>query len=312
MNKLGNIKISGQSSAQAIVEIEGVIGLPEEWQFEDQQDRVATYEKFREVVEQIKALKTPQVRVNIRSIGGSVEDALLIYEALCLLDAQVTTYCHGYVASAATIIAQAGAMRYISSGAMYLIHNSVTSIDGNKQEALRTADILGKTDGRIARIYADRSGCGVEVFEELMGRDGGRGEWLSPEETVELGLADQVVEFSVIKNVGQKIRNFARSLRSEFTQLVDKIAQLELDEASAQSNSSAPTIDNKQAESQDDSSDDAMAQEAQREEKIQELRRQVTQTTTEPREDPALESPRQSQNQGAYANDVEVFRTTIV
>lgn len=302
MNKLGNIRIRGESSAQAVIEIEGVIGLPEEWQFENQEDRVATYEKFRDTVELIKALKTPQVRVNIRSIGGSVEDALLIYEALCSLDAQVITYCHGYVASAATIIAQAGAERYISGGAMYLIHNATTAIDGNKEEAMRTAGILSKTDQRIARIYADRSGSGVEVFEELMGRDGGRGEWLSPEEVVEFGLADRVVEFSALKNLGQKIQNFAKSLGLEVSQLVDKVAQMGLEQNLVENNAAG-----QQAANEADNEVEAAIQQDE-----SDLRPQVGPTITEPREDPALESPRQSPNQGAYASDVELFRSTMV
>ena len=30
------------------IEIEGTIGVPEEWQFDDPADRVATYERFRD------------------------------------------------------------------------------------------------------------------------------------------------------------------------------------------------------------------------------------------------------------------------
>lgn len=311
MNKLGNIKIRGEGSTQAVIDIEGVIGLPEEWQFEDQIDRVATYDKFRDTLESIKALKTPQVRVNIRSMGGSVEDALLIYEALCSLDAQVTTYCQGYVASAATIIAQSGAMRYISGGAMYLIHNATISMDGNKEEAIRTAGILSKTDQRIARIYADRSGSGVEVFEELMGLDGGRGQWLSPEETVEFGLADKVVEFSAIKNLGQKILNFAKSLGVEFGQLIDQTLDGEPRQGlepllEHKSEKQLIVSDTAPKRIEDRSADDA------KEGENTTLRRQVGATRTESREDPALETTRQSRNQGAYADDVELFRSSIV
>ncbi len=62
------------------IDIEGTIGVPEQWQFASPDDRVATYEKFRDAVARIAAL-----------------------------DAEVTTRCYGYVASAATLIAQAAA-----------------------------------------------------------------------------------------------------------------------------------------------------------------------------------------------------------
>ena len=85
------------------IDIEGTIGVPEQWQFASPDDRVATYEKFRDAVARIAALDAPQVVVNIRSTGGDVNDALLIYDALAALDAEVTTRCYGYVASAATV-----------------------------------------------------------------------------------------------------------------------------------------------------------------------------------------------------------------
>ena len=89
------------------IDIEGTIGVPEEWQFDRPEARVATYEKFRDAVRRIAEIDASEVVVNIRSTGGDVNDALLIYDALAALDAEVTTRCYGYVASAATLIAQA-------------------------------------------------------------------------------------------------------------------------------------------------------------------------------------------------------------
>ena len=89
------------------IEIEGTIGVPEEWQFDQPEARVATYEKFRDTVRRIAGIDAPQIVVDIRSTGGDVNDALLIHDALCSLDAHITTRCYGYTASAATIIAQA-------------------------------------------------------------------------------------------------------------------------------------------------------------------------------------------------------------
>ena len=89
------------------IDIEGTIGVPEEWQFEEPDARVATYERFRDTLRRIAEIEAPEVVVNIRSTGGDVNDALLIHDALRQLPARVTTRCYGYTASAATIIAQA-------------------------------------------------------------------------------------------------------------------------------------------------------------------------------------------------------------
>lgn len=177
------------------IDIEGTIGVPEAWQFDDPEQRVATYEKFRDAVRRIAEIEAPEVVVDIRSTGGDVNDALLIHDALRQLTGRVTTRCYGYTASAATIIAQAAAegCREISANALYLIHTSICATEGNAAELSEKLDLLRQTDRRLAEIYAARSGREAETFEALMAENNGNGRWLSPEETVAAGLADTII-----------------------------------------------------------------------------------------------------------------------
>lgn len=177
------------------IDIEGNIGVPEEWQFDDPGARVATYERFRAAAARIAALEAAEVVVSIRSTGGDVNDALLIYDALRTLPGRITTRCYGYTASAATLIAQAASegRREIAAGALYLIHNSECSVEGNVAELEARIGLLRKTDERLAEIYAVRSGRPAAEFAALMAENNGSGRWLSPEETVAAGLADRVI-----------------------------------------------------------------------------------------------------------------------
>ena len=152
------------------IEIEGTIGVPEEWQFDQPEARVATYEKFRDTVRRIAGIDAPQIVVDIRSTGGDVNDALLIHDALRSLDAHITTRCYGYTASAATIIAQAASpgCREISANALYLIHTAICAAEGNTAEIAGKLDLLRQTDTRIAAVYAARSGRPAGEFEALM------------------------------------------------------------------------------------------------------------------------------------------------
>lgn len=177
------------------IDIEGNIGVPEEWQFDDPGARVATYERFRAAAARIAALEAAEVVVSIRSTGGDVNDALLIYDALRTLPGRITTRCYGYTASAATLIAQAASegRREIAAGALYLIHNSECSVEGNVAELEARIGLLRKTDERLAEIYAARSGRPAAEFAALMAENNGSGRWLSPEETVAAGLADRVI-----------------------------------------------------------------------------------------------------------------------
>ena len=188
------IKITNNSSV-CTIDIEGVIGEPEESQFSKSSRSVATYKRFCDMVAEIKEIDAAEIVVNIRSAGGDVNDALLIYETLASLNTKITTRCYGYTASAATIIAQAASegCREISSSALYLVHKSSCSVEGNIADLTERIDLLEKTDDRIASLYAVRSSREKSSFEQLMGENGGRGRWLTPEEVVEAGLADRVI-----------------------------------------------------------------------------------------------------------------------
>lgn len=188
------IKISNNASV-CIIDIEGVIGVAEESQFSASSQSVATYDRFREELAKIKEIEATEVVVNIRSAGGDVNDAMLIYESLSALNAKITTRCYGYTASAATIIAQAASegCREIANSALYLVHQSSSAIEGNSTDLAEIADLLEKTDDRIATLYALRSSRKKEEFEVLMRENGGRGRWLSPEEVIKAGLADKII-----------------------------------------------------------------------------------------------------------------------
>jgi ATP-dependent protease ClpP protease subunit len=190
------IKITNSKSGTTTIDIEGTIGVPEEWQFEEPAGRVATYEKFQRTLRAISGIRSSRVVVNIRSTGGDVGDALSIRDALAQSGANVTTRCWGYVASAATIIAQAASpgQREISRSALYLVHRSIGSFEGNADDLHQSEELLAKTDQRIASIYADRSGRDPEPFIALMAENNGSGRWLSPDEAIAEGLADRLIE----------------------------------------------------------------------------------------------------------------------
>lgn len=201
--RAGKKQLSMQSDIQitnrndtCFVDIEGVIGVPEEWQFDQPSSRVATYEKFRDSLDRLREIDAPEIVVNIRSTGGDVNDALLIYEALSSLDGHIVTRCYGYTASAATVIAQAASegCREISAHALYLIHNSICTAEGNAEELATRIDLLRKTDARLAEVYAARSGRTPEEFTLLMAENNGSGRWLSPQEALAAGLVDRIIE----------------------------------------------------------------------------------------------------------------------
>lgn len=170
--------------------------MSEECQWESADNRVATFERLRQEVKRIAEINADEVIVNIRSTGGDVNDALLIYDALRGIDAHITTRCYGYTASAATIIAQAAdeGARELSANSLYLIHSATCSIDGNSHSLASRAELLRKTDERLAELYALHSGGDAEFYATLMAENQGEGRWLTAEEAIEAGLADAIID----------------------------------------------------------------------------------------------------------------------
>ena len=278
------------AAASCRIAIEGTIGVPEAWQFENPDERVATYEKFREAVRRIAAIEAQEVVVEIRSTGGDVNDALLIHDALRQTGARITTRCYGYTASAATLIAQAASegCREISANALYLIHTAVCATEGNAAQIAGKLDLLRQTDARIAAVYAGRSGRPAAEFEALMAENNGCGRWLSPEEAIAAGLADRLIETDA-KPAAALASNIARGwerllaaigvARQEALPAARNVLHFDIEESTFRQRATAA---------------EALAR--------------IGPTPTLPREDPSHAETVRSANERAYAEDARQLR----
>ena len=280
------------TAGECHIDIEGTIGVAEEWQFDEPEERVATYERFREAVRRIGAVEAQRIVVNIRSTGGDVNDALLILDALRQLPARIVTRCYGYTASAATNIAQAASegAREISENALYLIHNAICATEGNASEIASEIELLDQTHARIAAVYAARSGRPAEEFEALMSENNGNGRWLSPEEAIAAGLADRVIEPA--RQAGNTLtQNIARGWKRLLAELGAKSGP-------------QPAADRNILHSE------AEMRELHRRSSIvaEETRRRIAPTRVRPCEDPSCGETIRSANERAYAEDAKCFR----
>lgn len=299
-----NIKIMNSLDV-CTIDIEGAIGVAEEWQFENADQRVATYEKFREALTQIEELDAQSVVVNIRSTGGDVGDAMLIYEALASLNIPITTRCYGYVASAATVIAQAASEgeRQISANALYLVHNSTCVAEGNASDLAAKVDLLTKTDERLAELYARRSGRTTEEFALLMAEEGGNGRWLTAQEALEAGLADSIID-SATQSEGDtsSIKNFWRKLGARLGLSTQQEAAL-LDTQLAPQNDFNMLHNQETQEEQE-----AEYQKFQKCRAFEENQASVQPTALKQVEDPSLSEVTPNKNHHAYDADVRAFK----
>jgi ATP-dependent Clp protease protease subunit len=134
------------------------------------------------------------VKVRINSPGGDVFDGLAIHNALKAHPAEVVCQVDGWAASAASIIAMAGAKCVMADNAMLMCHCAWTLAIGNKADMQETVGVLEKIDGQLAGIYAKKSGKSSEECAAMMDGEGkADGTWFTAAEAKAWGLCDEIV-----------------------------------------------------------------------------------------------------------------------
>lgn len=127
----------------------------------------------------------------INSGGGSVDAGLSITSTMDFVSCPIITVSIGMVASMGSFIAMRGETRYILADTRTMIHSVSTStgyqtihdLDIRIEEAKRLNNLL-------TQHYADRCGGTFEEWHNRMKRD----KYLTPEEAVDLCLADKVIK----------------------------------------------------------------------------------------------------------------------
>jgi ATP-dependent protease ClpP protease subunit len=144
-----------------------------------------------------------EINVRINSGGGDVFAAESIYSHLITHSAKVNVYVDGMAASAATIIAMAGDKIYIPSGGMMMIHNPMISLWGsyNVQDFEEMKSILDKIKDSIINTYHQRTGKSKDELGQLMSDE----TWLTGEDAVEQGFADEIFDARVEKVTNNKM-----------------------------------------------------------------------------------------------------------
>jgi len=131
------------------------------------------------------------IKLYVNSPGGDAYAGFAIYDAMQFVQPDVQTYAIGMAMSAGALIFAEGAAgkRYVLPNAKVMIHQGSAGTRGTPADIqIAAREILAQTR-KYAEIIARHSGRDVE---QVM-RDIDRDRFLSPEETVEYGLADTVL-----------------------------------------------------------------------------------------------------------------------
>ena len=125
----------------------------------------------------------------INSPGGDCYAAAQIYNMLKEYPGKVAVKIDGIAASAASVVAMAGATVEISPVGMLMIHNPATISIGDTHEMERTITFLSEIKESIINAYELKTGQSRTKISQLMDAE----TWMNSKKAVELGFADSVL-----------------------------------------------------------------------------------------------------------------------
>lgn len=145
----------------------------------------------RQVIAELGALAPgTALELRINSPGGSVFDAVAIYNALKRHDGQVTVTIDGIAASAASYIAMAGDEIVMPENTFLMIHDPSGLVMGTATDMRVMAETLDKIAGSLIRGYAAKSGQPDADIAALMAAE----TWFDAKDALDLGFADRIAE----------------------------------------------------------------------------------------------------------------------
>lgn len=180
----------------AVIDIDGAIGFDIQKWLEDEEQNTG-----QNIKEKLRDIEASEIIVNINSLGGIVNDGLMIHDLLQEHESDVTTVVRGMTASAGTIVSQGG-YRKISSNSRLLVHKAMAGMLGwfntnDLETVIQDLDGLNET---VSGVYETMGNKSASEYLDLMNENNGRGRWLSADEAKDWGLVDEVYEPSDSEN----------------------------------------------------------------------------------------------------------------
>ena len=137
----------------------------------------------------LDTLSNAPIKLVITSPGGDLDIAFLFYDTMKLIKSPIITIGR-FCASAAVLLLAAGSKRYLFPHNKTMLHKPWGQASGDS----RDWEIQGIEMKKYERKFIEGLiECGVKGTYEKVLNDIDRNLWLEPQETIEYGLADEIL-----------------------------------------------------------------------------------------------------------------------
>lgn len=130
----------------------------------------------------------------INSPGGSVDAGFAIWDQINMISSPVATVVTGMAASMGSVLALCAdkGKRFSTANARFMIHQPSIhgGIQGSASDIAIHAEEIVKMKEKLVDLYVERTGQERDVVSKALDRD----KWMSPEEALDFGLIDKIVE----------------------------------------------------------------------------------------------------------------------
>lgn len=132
------------------------------------------------------------IQMYICSPGGSVSAGFGIYDTMRHIRCDVSTICVGRAASMGAFLLAGGTKgkRYALDNSQIMIHQPLGGAQGQVTDMAIAVRNGQRIKDRLNRILAKNTGHTVEEIE----RDTDRNNWMFPDEALEYGIIDHIIE----------------------------------------------------------------------------------------------------------------------
>lgn len=143
----------------------------------------------KSVAEQLAVIDSAEdIRVRINSPGGLAHEGIAIHNLLAERRDRVTVDIDALAASAATVVAMAGARVRMASNAQFMIHKPFTLVYSHAEDMRKMADVLDQVEGLLIQTYQTRSDLPEEQIAQLLAAE----TYLTAQQAKEMGFVDEI------------------------------------------------------------------------------------------------------------------------